>query len=150
DGTKIRANQGHSVQVELGLESPVPPDVLYHGTVERALPGIRQLGLVKGQRHHVHLSADIETAKKVGGRRGRPVVLAINAKDRVTAGHSFFRSANGVWLVDAVPAKFIELDDTVVHTDLVPHGGGTVSRAAKVDIAKQSLAACDAGFYTNG
>ncbi len=149
DGTRIRANQGHSVQVELGLPPAAPPAVLYHGTVDAALPGIRAQGLLKGERHHVHLSADIETAKKVGGRRGKPVVLAIKAGDMVAAGHTFFISANGVWLVDHVPTAFIELDDTVAHTDLVPKGGGTVSRAQKVAIAKESLAACDAGFYLN-
>ncbi len=149
DKTKIRANQGHSVQVELDLPALAPPATLYHGTVDAALPGIRAQGLLKGQRHHVHLSADIETAKKVGGRRGKPVVLAIKAGEMVEKGHTFLRSANGVWLVDHVPAEFIELDDTVVHTDLVPKGGGTVSRAQKIEIAKQSLAACDAGFYEN-
>lgn len=149
DGARIRANQGHSVQVELGLPAETPPDVLYHGTVDEVLPSIRAQGLLKGQRHHVHLSADIETAKKVGGRRGKPVVLGIKAGDMVKAGHTFLRSANGVWLVDHVPPQFIELDDTVAHHDLTPHGGGTVSRAHKVEIAKQSLAACDAGFYTN-
>jgi putative RNA 2'-phosphotransferase len=149
DGTRIRANQGHSVQVELGLPSESPPAVLYHGTIDAALPGIRAQGLLKGQRHHVHLSADIETAKKVGGRRGKPVVLAIKAGEMAAAGHTFLRSANGVWLVDHVPTEFIELDDTVQHTDLVPRGGGTVSRAQKIEIAKQSLAACEAGFYTN-
>jgi putative RNA 2'-phosphotransferase len=149
DRTKIRANQGHSVQVELGLPSLQPPAVLYHGTVDAALPGIRAQGLLKGQRHHVHLSADIETAKRVGGRRGKPVVLAIKAADMAKAGHTFLRSANGVWLVDHVPSRFIELDDTKKHTDLVPRGGGTVSRAQKIEIAKQSLAACDAGAYTN-
>jgi uncharacterized protein (TIGR02452 family) len=137
------------VQVELALPSVKPPDVLYHGTIDAVLPGIRAQGLVKGQRHHVHLSADIETAKKVGGRRGKPIVLAIKAGEMVTAGHEFLRSANGVWLVDHVPAKFIELEDTVQHHDLVPRGGGTVSRAQKIEIAKQSLAACEAGFYTN-
>jgi putative RNA 2'-phosphotransferase len=147
DGARIRANQGHSVQVELGLPTVKPPDVLYHGTVEPALVGIRKLGLVKGARHHVHLSSDIETAKKVGGRRGQPIVLAIKAAEMAVAGHAFYRSANGVWLVDAVPPEFIELDDTVVHHDLVPRGGGTVSRAQKIEIAKQSLAACEAGFY---
>jgi uncharacterized protein (TIGR02452 family) len=149
DRTKIRANQGHSVQVELDLPSLAPPDVLYHGTIDAALPGIRAEGLVKGQRHHVHLSADIDTAKKVGGRRGKPVVLAIKAREMAAAGHTFLRSANGVWLVDHVPPAFIELDDTVQHTDLVPKGGGTVSRQQKIEIAKQSLAACEAGFYTN-
>jgi putative RNA 2'-phosphotransferase len=149
DGTKIRANQGHSVQVELGLPSAAPPAVLYHGTVDAALAGIRTQGLLKGQRHHVHLSADIETARKVGGRRGKPTVLAIKAGEMAAAGHTFYISANGVWLVDHVPTEFIELEDTVVHTDLVPRGGGTVSRAQKVAIAKESLAACDAGFYVN-
>jgi putative RNA 2'-phosphotransferase len=149
DGTKIRANQGHSVQVELGLPTETPPAVLYHGTVEAVLPPIREQGLVKGQRHHVHLSADMETAKKVGGRRGKPIVLAIKAAEMVAKGHTFQRSANGVWLVDHVPPEFIELDDTVAHHDLVPHGGGTVSRQQKVQIAKESLAACEAGFYTN-
>ena len=149
DGTRIRANQGHSVQVELGLPAETPPAVLYHGTVDDALPGIRAQGLLKRQRHHVHLSADIETAKKVGGRRGKPVVLGIKAAEMVAAGHTFMRSANGVWLVEHVPPEFIELEDTVVHHDLVPHGGGSVSRAHKVEIAKQSIAACEAGFYTN-
>jgi putative RNA 2'-phosphotransferase len=149
DGTRIRANQGHSVQVELGLPPETPPELLYHGTVDEFLPSIREQGLHKRQRHHVHLSADIETAKKVGGRRGKPVVLGIKAGDMARAGHTFMRSANGVWLVDQVPPAFIELDDTVAHHDLVPHGGGSVSRAHKVEIAKQSLAACEAGFYTN-
>jgi uncharacterized protein (TIGR02452 family) len=168
DKTKIRANQGHSVQVELDLPSEQPPAVLYHGTVDAALAGIREQGLLKGQRHHVHLSDDIETAKKVGGRPRRstaagrrpvgeaaerpakPVVLAVKAKEMVAAGHTFLRSANGVWLVEHVPPTFIELEDTVQHHDLVPRGGGTVSRAQKIEIAKQSLAVCEAGFYTNG
>ena len=107
DGARIRANQGHSVDVELGLEAVTPPDVLYHGTVDAALSGIRAQGLLKGQRHHVHLSADIETAKKVGGRRGTPVVLVIDARAMAAAGHTFYRSANGVWLVEHVPAQFI-------------------------------------------
>ncbi len=149
DGARIRANQGHSVQVELGLPAVAPPDVLYHGTIAAVLPGIRAHGLVKGQRHHVHLSGDIETARKVGGRRGKPVVLAVKAKEMVAAGHTFLRSANGVWLVDTVPPEFIELDDHTPHHDLVPQGGGTVSRAEKIQIAKDSLAACEAGFYTN-
>ena len=149
DAMRIRANQGHSVQVELGLPAETPPNVLYHGTIEAVLPGIRASGLVKGQRHHVHLSADMETAKKVGGRRGKPIVLAVKAAEMVAAGHTFLRSANGVWLVEHVPASFIDLEDTVVHHDLVPDGGGSVSRAAKVEIAQSSLAACDAGFYTN-
>jgi len=118
DKTKIRANQGHSVQVELDLPGVVPPPVLYHGTIDAVLPAIRAQGLVKGQRHHVHLSADIDTAKRVGGRRGKPIVLAVKAAEMAKAGHTFLRSANGVWLVEHVPPEFIELEDTVQR----PHG----------------------------
>lgn len=109
DGTRIRANQGHSVEVDLQLAPAAPPDVLYHGTVESALAGIRELGLVRGLRHHVHLSAEVETAKRVGARRGRPVVLPVRAGAMAAAGHVFFRSANGVWLVEHVPVEFLEL-----------------------------------------
>ncbi|HET9993689.1 MAG TPA: RNA 2'-phosphotransferase [Kofleriaceae bacterium] len=108
DGARIRANQGHSVEVELELAPAVPPARLYHGTVDRFLASIRAQGLVKGERHHVHLSADVATAQKVGGRRGQPVVLVVRAADMVAAGHTFFVSANGVWLTDAVPAAFLD------------------------------------------
>src|SRR5690242_6516739 len=81
DGTRIRANQGHSVAVELGLAPAAPPPLLYHGTVDRFVASIRTHGLVKGSRHHVHLSADSATAHKVGGRRGKPVVLTIRAAE---------------------------------------------------------------------
>jgi putative RNA 2'-phosphotransferase len=137
DGTRIRANQGHSVEVDLDLEPAVPPARLYHGTIDRFVGAIRASGLVRGERHHVHLSADVETAKKVGGRRGRPVVLTVRA-DEMT-GHVFYRSANGVWLVEHVPAELIDFPTS--------HGGG--NRSMKVTIAKATLAACDAGFYTN-
>src|SRR5688572_7482852 len=80
DGTRIRANQGHSVEVDLELAAAPPPATLYHGTVDAALPGIREKGLIRGARHHVHLSADLETAKKVGGRRGKPVILTVRAE----------------------------------------------------------------------
>ena len=79
DGTRIRANQGHSIPVDLALEPVAPPNVLYHGTVARFLPSIRRKGLRRGQRHHVHLSADRETASRVGSRRGEPVVLTVAA-----------------------------------------------------------------------
>jgi putative RNA 2'-phosphotransferase len=79
DGTRIRANQGHSVEVELDLPPTPPPAVLLHGTVDKFLDSIRKTGLVKGSRHHVHLSADLETASKVGARRGKPVLLEIRA-----------------------------------------------------------------------
>jgi putative RNA 2'-phosphotransferase len=108
DGRRIRASQGHSIEVELGYEAAVPPELLYHGTAVRNLDSIRQKGLLKGQRHHVHLSLDEATAKNVGQRHGTAVVLTIRTKDMVGAGFPFFVSANGVWLTDHVPATFIE------------------------------------------
>ena len=97
-GEMIRANQGHSVEVDLQLEEREPPEVLYHGTVERFLPSILADGLNKGKRHHVHLSKDVETARKVGARRGQPVVLTVDAGRMHREGHTFFLSTNGVWL----------------------------------------------------
>ena len=112
DGRRIRANQGHSVAaVDLGLSPTTPPDVLFHGTVERFLASIRRQGLRKRSRQHVHLSADRETATKVGSRRGKPIVLRIAAGGMKRFGAVFYRSDNGVWLTDHVPPKFIEFDD---------------------------------------
>ncbi len=108
DGSRIRANQGHSVEVELGYAPSVPPDMLYHGTVEKFLESIRAKGLIKGERHHVHLSADVATAKLVGQRRGRPVLLTVNAGRMHADGFAFFVSANGVWLTEHVPTAYIE------------------------------------------
>lgn len=108
DGLRIRANQGHSVtNVDLNLTPIEPPAQLFHGTVARFLASIREQGLLKGNRQHVHLSADRETAKQVGARRGKPVVLVIDAAGMQQAGHAFFRSANGVWLVEHVPTEFV-------------------------------------------
>lgn len=107
--TRIRANQGHSVPVELGYEAKAPPETLYHGTVEKFLPSIRDHGLRKGERHHVHLSADEATARKVGARRGRPIVIVVQAGDLHRAGHLFHLAANGVWLVDHVPPGFLDI-----------------------------------------
>lgn len=108
DGTHIRAVQGHSTaSVELKLEERTPPDILYHGTAERFLEGIRLDGLKPQSRHYVHLSADTETAVKVGQRYGKPVVLKINAKLMHDNGLKFYRAENGVWLTRAVPVEFI-------------------------------------------
>ena len=104
---RVRAAQGHSVPVDLGLVPTSPPDVLYHGTVPRFLPGIRAEGLLPGRRHHVHLSVDEPTAETVGGRRGTPVVLRVDALGMHGAGHEFFVAANGVWLTAAVPPQWI-------------------------------------------
>ena len=103
----IRASQGHSVTVELGYEPKQPPPVLYHGTAERFLSSIRQQGLIKGRRHHVHLSENTVTAETVGGRYGKPVVLRIDSERMQRDGYSFFRSDNGVWLAESVPAEYI-------------------------------------------
>lgn len=106
-GTRIRANQGHSVAVDLELDPLTPPAVLYHGTVDQALDSIGSEGLTSRGRQHVHLSADIDTATAVGARRGKPVVLVVDAAAMVADGTPFYRSANGVWLVDAVPARYL-------------------------------------------
>ncbi len=107
DRSMVRANQGHSVQIDLALLATLPPNVLFHGTVERYLPAIRVQGLVKGQRHHVHLSASRELAIIVGKRRGEPYVLEIDARGMVASGLVFYRSENDVWLTDHVPARFL-------------------------------------------
>src|SRR4051812_29223748 len=106
-GDLIRANQGHSVEVDLQLQGCEPPGVLYHGSVERFLPSILAGGLIKGNRHHVHLSKDEETARKVGARRGQPIILEVAAGRMHRDGHTFFVSANGVWLTDAVPPGYL-------------------------------------------
>jgi putative RNA 2'-phosphotransferase len=114
DGLRIRANQGHSAtDVELNLEPVPPPSVLYHGTVAAFVDSIREHGLLKRSRNHVHLSADIETAKKVGARRGKPVILTIHAHAMHESAHAFYLSANGVWLTDAVPVSFIAFPEVV-------------------------------------
>jgi putative RNA 2'-phosphotransferase len=110
-GTRIRASQGHSVAVDLGYAAEPPPAVLFHGTVTRSLPAILAEGLRPGNRHAVHLSPDEVTARAVGARRGRPVVLAVDAAAMAGEGAVFTRSANGVWLVDAVPPRHLTVHD---------------------------------------
>jgi len=107
-GKLIRANQGHSIDIDLQLQSIKPPAVLYHGTHKAALSEILRQGLKKMSRHHVHLSADWQTAQKVGARRGWPIVLEIDAKAMIANGHSFYCSDNGVWLVDAISKDYIK------------------------------------------
>jgi putative RNA 2'-phosphotransferase len=106
-GTLIRANQGHSTDVELEFESLNPPDTLYHGTATKFLPSILETGIQRMKRHHVHLSSDTETAAKVGLRHGKLVMLEVNARAMVEVGFIFYRSENGVWLVDTVPTEFL-------------------------------------------
>ena len=107
DGTKIRANQGHSLKVQLGYKPQAPPAILYHGTVEKFLGSIFQTGLDKRKRHHVHLSPEITTATNVGKRRGKPVLLTVDAAAMHTDGFLFFLSENGVWLTEKVPVIYI-------------------------------------------
>lgn len=107
----IRAAQGHSVPVDLGLEPRQPPSVLYHGTVARFLDSIFADGLRPGARTHIHLSASTETAATVGARRGRPVVLVIDTVAMRAGGHEFFQASNGVWLTSHVPPAFISFAD---------------------------------------
>ncbi|MFK0125510.1 RNA 2'-phosphotransferase [Streptomyces nigra] len=112
DGTRIRASQGHSVEVDLGLAPATPPPYLYHGTVAAHLGAIRAEGLRPMNRHDVHLSPDRETATRVGARRGRPVVLSVDTGAMHRDGHVFHVSANGVWLTKAVPPEYLRFPET--------------------------------------
>jgi putative RNA 2'-phosphotransferase len=143
DGERIRANQGHSVEVDLQLAPAEPPPTLFHGTVEAAIASIRAQGLVRGQRHHVHLSADVATATKVGGRRGKPVVLTVRAGDMAAAGHVFYCSTNGVWLVDHVPPEFIVSEAPAARS------GKRLNQLGRISVAEQTIAALEAGRYVN-
>jgi putative RNA 2'-phosphotransferase len=109
DLTRIRASQGHSVEVELGYTAQKPPATLFHGTTEKNVAIILEKGLAKMSRHHVHLSVDKETAQHVGQRYGKPIILTIQALAMHESGYPFYISDNGVWLTDHVPAEFIEI-----------------------------------------
>jgi len=108
DGTRIRAAQGHSIDVDPGLAPVTPPNVLYHGTAKRFLPSIREKGLIPGERRQVHLSGDAATARSVGMRHGSPVVLTVAAQRMHDDGHAFFVADNGVWLTDHVPTQYLD------------------------------------------
>ncbi len=108
EGERIRANQGHSVSVDLGYKNARPPVILYHGTYEGAVRSIMREGLTKQKRHHVHLHQDQKLALTVGGRRGKAILLTIKAEEMRKAGHLFQVTPNQVWLTDRVPPEFIE------------------------------------------
>lgn len=110
DGLRIRANQGHSIQVDLELKEEVPPEFLYHGTGKKFLDSIYKEGLKPMSRQHVHLSLDKETALKVGGRHGKPIVLKVHAYKLYEVGGNFWVSKNGIWLTDHVPPKYLSFD----------------------------------------
>lgn len=105
--SRIRANQGHSIAINLGYQPVEPPEVLFHGTASRFLDSIFATGLEKRARHHVHLSPDRDTAVNVGQRHGKPVVLQVLASEMHGAGFEFFKSENGVWLTDVVPVRYL-------------------------------------------
>ena len=108
DKTLIRANQGHSIPVDVELEERIPPDILYHGTGEKYVSSIDNEGLIPKSRLYVHLSKDTETAVKVGSRHGKPVIYRILAKEMSADGYRFFLSANGVWLTKEVPVRYLK------------------------------------------
>jgi len=112
DKRQIRASQGHSLAVALGYEPQVPPNVLFHGTGSQSVESILKTGLERRSRQHVHLSADMDTAIKVGSRHGKPVVLNVLAGEMNRKGYVFYLSANGVWLTDEVPAEFLTVNNT--------------------------------------
>ncbi len=109
DKTMIRANQGHSVEIDLTLQAITPPNELYHGTAQKNLDSILEKGIQKMSRQHVHLSPDKETAFKVGSRHGKPVILTINTAQMHQDGLLFYQSDNGVWLTEAVANQYIQL-----------------------------------------
>ena len=110
DKTLIRANQGHSIHVDVELEKKEPPKVLYHGTGSRFVKSIQEQGLLPMERLYVHLSTDVETATDVGKRHGTPVIFKVNAEQMQKDGYDFFQSVNGVWLTKEVPTKYLELN----------------------------------------
>ena len=111
DGWRIRARQGHSVDVDLQLQDTEPPELLFHGTAERYVQSIRDTGIDKRKRQYVHLSWNEQTAEQVGKRHGKIAILKVRAKDMHAAGHPFYLSTNNVWLTDYVPPEYIDFAD---------------------------------------
>lgn len=111
DKTKIRANQGHSIEVDIEFEEKIPPEFLYHGTSKRFIESIMDIGIEKQSRQYVHLSIDYQTAYTVGKRHGNPVVLKVDSKAMFNDGHKFFLSRNMVWLTEQVPTKYLSIED---------------------------------------
>jgi putative RNA 2'-phosphotransferase len=108
DGSRVRASQGHSLEIDLDLPPVEPPALLYHGTAERFVDSILEHGLLRGSRNHVHLSLDVETATRVGQRHGKPTVLLVAAGVMQRDGRTFFLSENGVWLTEHVPREYLQ------------------------------------------
>ncbi len=117
DKTLIRANQGHSIPVDVELKTVVPPEILYHGTGEKYVSSINKTGLIPKSRLYVHLSGDMETAKKVGQRHGNPVIYIVKSAKMQDDGFAFYRSVNSVWLTKAVPVEYLE--NMLIHEKLL-------------------------------
>ena len=111
DQSRIRANQGHSVDIDLGYVQKTPPNILYHGTAQQNIDSIFKIGVDKRNRHHVHLSQEIDTAYKVGQRHGKPIILHVLAKEMHGVGFKFYESDNKVWLTDHVPVEYIRRNE---------------------------------------
>lgn len=141
DQSRIRASQGHSLEVDLGYTPVQPPEYLYHGTTDRFVEAIRATGLQRRDRHHVHLSAQTDTAVSVGSRHGKPVLLTVHAASMHRAGRAFYLSANGVWLTDEVPPEFIDFPR------MVSEDRSEQRRNARSDIARDTLAVLEKGGY---
>lgn len=123
DKTCIRANQGHSIYVDVELKEAIPPDVLYHGTAVKYVLGIKDKGLIPKSRLYVHLSKDVDTAVKVGKRHGDPVIFEVDTKQMIKDGYKFYLSENGVWLTKEVPVRYLtmkalEQDKTLETEDI--------------------------------
>ncbi len=116
DRSRIRANQGHSIDVNLQLREVKPPEVLLHGTATRNIESIRQRGLLKGERHHVHLSESKESALIVGARYGKPVLLIVQAGKMFAQGLKFYRSENNVWLTEYVPSEYLVFPEDIINS----------------------------------
>lgn len=110
DKTLIRANQGHSIPVDVELQEVLPPEYLWHGSAQKYFQSIREQGLIPKSRLYVHLSGDMETAVNVGKRHGKPVILKVHSGDMAKDGYKFYRAVNGVWLTKQVPVKYLETD----------------------------------------
>lgn len=144
DATRIRASQGHSVEVELGYTPQTPPAELFHGTATRFVGSIRTMGLLKGERHHVHLSANLDTAVQVGRRHGQPAVFIVRAAAMHAAGHAFFLSENGVWLTEQVPVEYLDLRAEASSSSGT---AGPTKRTSRAKMAEETVRICEAGEY---